>query len=176
MQVYHLQGITPNLLGGYIEKWLITLIKNEGVCYGYLKLTHALRRNYGLIINKKKVYRLCKTLKILRPQRKIKIKHPRKIAKNRSISESNQLWETDIKYGWIEGEQRFFYILSYIDVFDRCIKGYHIGLSCTALEAAITLKRAMQTEDLTVRKKTPLIRSDNGPQFIAKDFLTKHQT
>ena len=32
-----------------IQKWLITLIKNEGVCYGYRKLTHALRRNYGLL-------------------------------------------------------------------------------------------------------------------------------
>ncbi|SHD76853.1 hypothetical protein [Schnuerera ultunensis] len=76
-----------------------------------------LRRKFNLIINKKKVYRLCKELEVLRPQRKIKPKFPRKIAINREITTSNSLWEVDVKYGYIHGEDRFFYIASFF----RCI-------------------------------------------------------
>ena len=104
-----------------IKEWLCELISGEGEAYGYKKLTHALGRNYGLVINKKKVYRLCKELDILRPQRKVKNKHPRRLARNRVITASNQLWETDLKYGYVAGEDRFFYIMSVIDVFDRSI-------------------------------------------------------
>ena len=63
---------------------------------------------YHLVINKKKVYRLCKQEGLLKPQRKLKNKHPRKVARNRIVTGSNQLWETDIKYGYIHGENRFF--------------------------------------------------------------------
>ena len=44
------------------------LEENSGDCYnyGYRKLTKVLRRKYKLKINKKKVYRLCKELGILR--------------------------------------------------------------------------------------------------------------
>ncbi|MCL6548447.1 MAG: transposase [Alicyclobacillus sp.] len=36
-----------------------------------------LRLDHGLVVNEKKVYRLCKELDILRPQRKLRQKHPR---------------------------------------------------------------------------------------------------
>ena len=60
-----------------VKEWLCELITAEGFAYGYLKLTYCLRRNFNLVINKKKVYRLCKELAILRPQRKVKHKHPK---------------------------------------------------------------------------------------------------
>ncbi|NMM55589.1 IS3 family transposase [Paenibacillus aquistagni] len=100
--------------------------------YGYRKLTKLLRRQYRLVINKKKVYRLCKKMNVLRPQRTLKIKYPKRLANNRIITGSNQFWETDIKYGWIAGEQRFFFLMSILDVFDRAIVTYHLGLSCEA--------------------------------------------
>jgi putative transposase len=59
-------------------------------------LTTCLKEDYALKINKKKVYRLCKELDILRPQRKIKKHHPRKLAKRDEIDNSNQLWEMDL--------------------------------------------------------------------------------
>ncbi|MGI6663186.1 MAG: transposase, partial [Bacillota bacterium] len=45
-----------------IKKCLIKLIEGDGFYYGYRKLTWALRRGFNLVINKKKVYRLCKEL------------------------------------------------------------------------------------------------------------------
>ncbi|HOJ78325.1 MAG TPA: IS3 family transposase [Bacillota bacterium] len=43
-----------------IIEWIYRLIDGEGFSYGYRKLTILLKRNYNLVINKKKVYRLCK--------------------------------------------------------------------------------------------------------------------
>ncbi|MED3648671.1 IS3 family transposase [Halalkalibacterium halodurans] len=153
-----------------INEWLLEEVAGDGYSYGYRKLTEVLRRKYKLVMNKKKVYRLCKELNILRPQREKKFKFPRKLARNRIITASNQLWEVDVKYGYITGEDRFFYILSYIDVFDRSIIDYHIGLRCTAADAAQTLQRALLKRQLFNQKEKPVIRSDNGTQFTSNTF------
>lgn len=118
------------------------------------------------------MYRLCKELKILKPQRQVKPKHPKKIARNRTVTASNQLWETDIKYGYICGEDRFFYILSFIDVADRNIISHHIGLSCTGEDASRALKIALLKRQLYEADNKPVVRSDNGPQFISEAFET----
>jgi putative transposase len=153
-----------------IEEWLMELISGDGYNYGYRKLTVDLKRTYKLIINKKKVYRLCKKLGLLRPQRKIKTKHPRKLACNRMITGSNQLFETDIKYGYIAGEDRFFFIQSFIDVYDRSIVSYHIGLRCEAQDVVRTLQQALLKRQLFDATLKPVVRSDNGSQFVSHAF------
>lgn len=154
-----------------IKEYILQVIETRGSeFYGYYKITIVLKRKFKLIINKKKVYRLCKKLDILRPQRKIKHTHPRRIAQNRVVTTSNSLWEVDIKYGYIQGEDRFFYVLSYIDVYDRSIIDYHLGLSCKAEDATITLKRAMIKRNLHNKETDLIIRSDNGPQFRSFHF------
>ncbi|MFF2482935.1 transposase [Paenibacillus sp. NPDC058071] len=57
-----------------VQKWLIELISGEEHSYGYRKLAACLRRQHHVIINDKKVYRLCEELDILKPQRR-KIVH-----------------------------------------------------------------------------------------------------
>lgn len=153
-----------------VQEWICELVEGDGFAYGYLKLTKALRSQYQLLINKKKVYRLCKELNLLRPQRRIKTHHPRQLARNRIITGPNQLWETDIKYGYVAGEDRFFYILSVLDVYDRSVIDYHIGLSCTARDASYTLQTALWRRRLFQATDKPIIRSDNGPQFVANNF------
>ena len=151
---------------------IMEFIAGEGAAYGYRKLTLLLRRRHQLVINKKKVYRLCKLMNILRPQRKLKMKHPRILASNRIITASNQLWETDIKYGWIAGEFRFFFIMCIIDVFDRAIISYHLGLTCEARHLVQITQEALMKRQLFDRPTAgrPVIRSDNGPQFISHRF------
>lgn len=124
-----------------IQEWLSELVMGEGFAYGYRKLTIQLRRDHQLVISKKKVYRLCKAMDLLRPQREKRIQYPKKLARNRIITGSNQLWEMDVKYGYIEGEERFFFVLSLIDVYDRSEIDYHIGLSCSGSDAVQTLQR-----------------------------------
>lgn len=153
-----------------IKEWLLELIAGEETVYGYRKLTQALKRQYELVINKKKVYRLCKELDILEPQRRIHIKHPRRIATNREITASNQLWETDIKYVYISGENRFLYLMCILDVYDRMVIDYHIGLSCEGKHAAQLIQRALWKRQMFSGTLKPVIRTDNGPQFISHVF------
>jgi|CZCA01.1.fsa_nt_gi transposase-like protein len=54
-----------------VKENLCKLIAGDGYPYGYKKLTACLQEDYNLVINHKKVYRLCKEIDILRPQRKI---------------------------------------------------------------------------------------------------------
>ena len=53
-----------------IKDYIIEGINGDAQYYGYRKITHYLRRTYNLVINFKKVYRLCKELDVLRNQRK----------------------------------------------------------------------------------------------------------
>jgi putative transposase len=109
-------------------------------------------------------------MEVLRPQRPLKLKHPRRLANNRIITGSNQLWEVDIKYGWIAGEQRFFFFMGIIDVFDRAIICYHIGLTCEAKHLVQILQEALMKRQLFDSEEKPVIRSDNGPQFVSNLF------
>ncbi|HAU31804.1 MAG: transposase [Desulfotomaculum sp. 46_296] len=65
------------------------MIAGKENTYGCRKLAVCLRRRYNLVISNKKVYRLCKDLDILAPQRRIKVKHPRRLAINRNITASD---------------------------------------------------------------------------------------
>lgn len=153
-----------------IKEYISEISEGEGYCYGYYKITIILKRKYELIIDDKKTYRLCKELGLIqkRSSRKITSTIPRKIAINRTITNINQLWEVDLKYGYIEGEDRFFFVLEYIDVYDRNIVAYHIGLNCIAEDAVFTLKEGIKNRK--IKDNSLVVRSDNGPQFISTCF------
>ena len=153
-----------------IKEWLSELVCGDGFPYGYRKLTVCLKEDYNMAINHKKVYRLCDEMGILRPQRRILSRHPKHLAKMDTVDGSNQLWEMDIKYGYIAGTDKFFFQLSVIDVYDRSIVDYHLGLSCTAKDACRVLKNALAKRSLGKGMKLPKIRTDNGPQFISNLF------
>jgi putative transposase len=168
-------GCSRTVYGGrvaddQVKEYVRELIRGDGFYYGYHKLTHALRREYRLVINKKKVYRLCKEMDVLRPQRQKRAQHPRKLARNRVVTGPNQLWETDVKYGYVAGEDRFFYVASVLDVFDRSVVGYHMGLNCEGQNVLGVVKDA-----LAERKHAGhslILRSDNGPQFKSNTLRT----
>ena len=153
-----------------IKEHLLELVCGDGFPYGYDKLTSCLQEEMGLLINHKKVYRLCKELDILRPQRKVYPNRPRKVAKKRNVTGPNQHWEMDLKYGYIPGVDRFFFQMSVIDIYDRSVIAYHLGLSATAKDAARVLITAFNKRGLENENDLPVIRTDNGPQFIAEAF------
>ncbi len=104
------------------------------------------------------------------PQRRLKPKHPKIIAQNTVVTGINQLWEADLKYGWIQGENRFFFLLTFLDVFDRRAVGYHLGLTCKGIEAANTLRVCVQKERIIDPGCKPKIRTDNGTQVVCIKF------
>lgn len=120
------------------------------------------------------MYRLYKVLDILQPQREMQFQYPRKLACNRTGLQS--VTETDIKYGYIEGEDLFFYVLSIIDVYDRSIIYYHIGLHCINQDAGHLVQRALFKQNQFETEHRPVIRTDNGPPFISNIFEKMYQT
>lgn len=152
-----------------IKEWLMELAEGEEHIYGYRLLAECLRKDQKLILNHKKSYGLCEELGLLQKPRQRKNKHPRRIARNHVITAPNQLWQMDIKYGYVAGLDRFFFVLSIIDVFNRTIVEHFRGTGCEAKDACIALGRALQ-RNVTLEGPMPIIRTDNGPQFVSTLF------
>lgn len=132
-------------------------------------LPHYIRRDHHLIVNHKKIYRLCSRENLLLPKNIKKIKINKKISKNRKINRPNQLWQFDIKTGYIHGENKYFYFLAIIDVFTREIINYHLGYNCKAKDLLITVQEAIQRHKPNLHEL--VIRSDNGPQMTSHLFF-----
>lgn len=108
---------------------------------------------------------------ILLPQREKRNKVPRRLSRNHLITGPNQLWQLDIKYGYIADSLRFFFIASAIDVFDRAIVGFYIGATCKSKSITKMLQKALLSRGVGKNDTTKLIiRTDNGPQFCSKNF------
>lgn len=152
-----------------IKEWLLELLEGEEHIYGYRLLGQCIRDRYHVLLNHKKTYRLCKELNILQKARKPVNKHPRRLPKNRVVTGVNQLWQMDIKYGYAVGQERFFYVLSIIDVFDRVVVGQYRGPVCTAKHVVQTLGIALEHR-IKDGEAYPTIRTDNGPQFVSQLF------
>ena len=76
----------------------------------------------------------------------------------------HQHWHVDISYLNIAGT--FYYLCSILDGYSRAIVHWDIRTSMTEPEVEVVLQRARELHPGV----TPRIISDNGPQFIAKDF------
>lgn len=74
-----------------------------------------------------------------------------------------------MKYGYIHGENRFFFILPILDVFTRLVVNYHIGLRCLATDLVFTLKYALCKYN--VEQECLIIRTDRGTQMTSNLFL-----
>jgi putative transposase len=135
---------------------------------GYRKLTKMLRRDHGIYVNKKKIYRICEENGLLLEPRSKNSRPVRRIARNRVITRPNQVWQCDLKYGYVDGERRFFFVLAFIDVFTRKVVGEHVGLRCQAGDLRNTLAQAILAEGITADHGL-VIRSDNGPQMTAHE-------
>lgn len=57
---YCLSGDGHLVADAVVKEKLVEIIEAEGASYDYHKLTGCLKRRYGLLVNKKNVYRLCK--------------------------------------------------------------------------------------------------------------------
>lgn len=77
---------------------------------------------------------------------------------------AHQHWHIDISYLNIRGT--FYYLCSLLDGYSRYIVHWEIRESMTEADVEIILQRGREK----FPKQKPRIISDNGPQFIARDF------
>lgn len=173
------------MVGGSIinNAQLIVLIKqiqekNQNH-YGYQKMTYALKEQ-GILINKKKVYRLMKENNLLQQKIKSDKKNYVSFRKVKPL-EPLQVLEMDIKLVWVEQHTRHAYVLSIIDTFTRKVLYFTVQYSITkntvktAWEHIVT--EHLQPADLLKRPLKIEVRNDNDKRFSAKmvqDFFREN--
>ena len=171
-------GFTINRNGKVIsDEITVTIIKEYRATIecanggGARKLSKYMAVEHQIYINHKKVYRLCDEHDLLLFKHGDKCS--RKFKKTRcqytEISAPNQLWQFDIKYIWIHGENRWCYFLGFIDVVSKKIVGWYLGKSCKAGDLVFTLDQALKREGISDEHQL-VIRSDNGPQMSSNRF------
>ena len=131
--------------------------------YGYDMVTDELRL-MGYFINKKKTYRLMDEHNLLLGKT-IQCKGKRQWVKYRRIQAGKPLEYLclDIKYVWVHGDRRWYYLLSIMDVFSRRILVWIFQKSVRKTDV-INLFRYLH---YCFNLKGVIIRNDNGSQFIA---------
>jgi putative transposase len=77
---------------------------------------------------------------------------------------AHQHWHVDISYINVAGT--FFYLCSLLDGYSRFIAHWELRESMTEAEVETIIQRARER----FAGERPRIISDNGPQFVAKDF------
>jgi transposase InsO family protein len=73
-------------------------------------------------------------------------------------------WHTDISYLNLGGT--FYFLISVLDGMSRYIVHWEISASMTEADVELVIQRALEKHP----EAKPRIISDNGPQFIARDF------
>lgn len=138
---------------------------------GARKLASYLGIEHHIDINHKKIYRLCveNDLLLFRQHDKNKRKFKKKRCEYLEVSLPNQLWQFDLKYIWIHGENRWCFFLGFIDVISKKVTGWYVGKTCKAGDLVFTLDQAIKNEGIT-HEHALVVRSDNGPQMSSNRF------
>lgn len=141
--------------------------------YGYRRLT-AMMRRLGWPVNGKRVRRWMEELQLTgappkRTTRTTNSKHafPRydNLVKDLEISMPDQAWVADITY--IRLHREFVYLAVLMDVFTRCLRGWHLGRSLDQGLTLAALERALVVA-------TPQIHhSDQGVQYAATAYVDR---
>ena len=141
------------------------LLNQEFVNYGYEKITVSLR-NKQYIINKKKVYRLMSEQHLLLGK-VIRTTGKRDFVKHRKVDAKYPMECIclDIKYVWVEGERRHYFLLTIMDIYSRKVLCFIFQRSIRKMDV-INLFRQLNVEHDV---KGVTLRNDNGSQFIAND-------
>jgi putative transposase len=139
------------------------LISGPYNAYGYQSVTDDLN-DLGYLINHKKTYRLMDLHKLLLGK-VIRTKGKRKWVQYRKINADKPMEYLclDIKYVWVHGENRWYYLLSIMDVFSRKIIDWIFQKSVRKNDV-VNMFRWL---DLVYGLKGVIIRNDNGSQFLA---------
>ena len=143
--------------------------------YGYRRLT-AMMRRLDWPVNSKRVRRWMEELNLTgeapkRTTRTTNSNHafPRypNLVKDLEISLPDQVWVADITY--IRLNREFVYLAVLMDVFTRCLRGWHLGRSLDQGLTLAALERALLVA-------TPQIHhSDQGVQYAATAYVERLQ-
>jgi len=150
-------------------------VVTEWPTYGHRRVTAQLQRQ-GWQVNHKRVQRLMQQMdwqaQVKRKTRKTTISvhdFPRypNLVQYLEIVYPDQVWVCDITY--IRLRRDFVYLAVIMDVFTRCIRGWHLGRSLDQSLTLIALQRALAYH------RPQIHHSDQGVQYAATAYTQKLQ-
>lgn len=143
------------------EKQVIIAFFHQHPDEGYRRLSFMMLDADVVAVSPSSVYRVLKSAALLhRWNRKFSSKGDG----FKGPSRPHQHWHIDVSYLNIRGT--FYYLCSVLDGYSRYIVHWEIRESMTEADVEIVLQRARER----FPDKQPRVISDNGPQFIARDF------
>ena len=150
-------------------------VAGEWPRYGSRRLTAQLQRE-GFPVNRKHIQRLMRELGVqghsyAKKRRTTNSEHsfPRypNLVEQLEVVRPEQVWVSDITYILLREE--FVYLAVLMDVFTRCIRGWHLGRS---LDQSLTLRALEQA----LAQHTPEVHhSDQGVQYAAIAYTARLQ-
>ena len=159
-----------NQHNGQIPKshWLLSWEQAAIVAYarahpgqGYRRLSFMMLDDSVVAVSPSSVYRVLQAADLLQPWER---KASRKGQGFEQPTQAHQHWHIDIAYLNLGGI--FYYLCSILDGYSRYLVHWEIREQMTETEVQLILQRAREKFP-TAR---PRIISDNGPQFIAREF------
>ncbi len=141
--------------------------------YGYRRLAAMLERE-GFAVNSKRVRRLMAEEGIhgllpVRRKRTTDSNHafPRwpNLVKGLEVMRPDQVWVSDITY--IRLGREFVYLAVIMDVYTRCIRGWHLGRTLEDTLTLTALGRALQSH------RPEIHHSDQGVQYASGDYVDR---
>jgi transposase InsO family protein len=159
-----------NYHNGWIPRdWWLLDSENESIIDyykkhpfdGYRRLTYMMLDEDIVAVSPATVYRVLSNADLLG---KNKVKPSKKGTGFKQPSAPHKHWHIDICYINIDGT--FYYMCTIIDGYSRYIVHWEIREAMKEVDVEIILQRAREK----FPDVSPRIISDNGPQFISKDF------
>jgi putative transposase len=172
--IFTLKAVGSRVSNEVIVEDIKSALQREFCCYGYHNITSDLR-DMNYVINHKKVYRLMDENNLLLGK-VIRTKGKREFVRHRKIQAAYPMEYLclDIKYIWVAGEKRNYYLLTVLDVYSRMAIDQILQASIKKIDVINMFRR------INVRYgiKGVTVRNDNGSQFIAnevKQFLASSE-
>jgi transposase InsO family protein len=152
---------------GQVVEDIKEILSREFVDYGYLKITHWLRKNKEYIIDDKKVYRLMRENQLLNVSAQQSIKTKKEWVKEfvPKPSQSLEYFEMDIKYMYVHGKKRNALMLTVLDVESRWVLGDLIKWQMNQQDVIHLFNEIFANYTFPTKL---FIRNDNGSQFVSE--------
>ena len=143
------------------EKQAIIAFHLKNPLEGYRRLTFMMLDADIVAVSPSSVWRVLQRAGLLSPWKR---EPSRKGTGFEQPPHAHQHWHIDVSYINVSGT--FYYLCSILDGYSRSIVHWDLRESMTEAEIEVILQRAREKYP----EAKPRIISDNGPQFIARDF------
>jgi len=170
--LYHGE-LVPNQV---VVNEIITLIDPEYHDYGY-QITTDLLKQIDYRINKKKVYRLMNENSLLHPPTRKSAPLKRSFIKYTvpPLEGPFRTIEADIKYVYVHEENRNAFLVTFLCTFCRYAPVWNLQYTMKSKDIADLVMDLINVPEISrlqrEQKLKILIRTDNGPQFIARTLV-----